>query len=128
MRPRRGFGLLVAALLLAACGSTASRHMLYGPQGPAYVGRVRFTRAGGLSGRTVREVAIVHAVGRGSHADTAHVLQSLEAEAAALGCDVVLRLRVHQGSSVAVGVGVAVRSAPAGGAGALVGPVAPWAN
>jgi len=56
------------------------------------------------------EVGIVQAIGRGTEADMPHVIEGLRQQAASLGCDTVIRVKVDQGSTVASGTGVAIRS------------------
>jgi len=54
------------------------------------------------------EVAMVQAHGNGANVST--LLPALQAEAAALGCNAVILVRVDQGSSHASATGVAVRT------------------
>lgn len=106
--------LLVAALVAAGCGSTATYRVMLGPPGPAVAPQtpVRVTRSATLPGVDVTEVALVQAVGRGSHADLPHLVEALEAEALSLGCNAVLRLSHVQGVQQAIAIGVAVRTTP----------------
>ena len=56
------------------------------------------------------EVAIVQAVGSGTHADMPHVLNGLQEQAASLGCNYVIRVHVDQGATISSATGVAGRS------------------
>jgi hypothetical protein len=114
MAPRGWGALVVAALVAAGCGSTSTYRVMLGMPGPAVAARtpVRITRGAALPGFRVTEVALVQAVGRGSHADLPHLAEALEAEALSLGCDAVIRVRHVQGVQQAVAIGVAVRTTP----------------
>lgn len=114
MAPRGWGALVVAALVAAGCGSTSTYRVMLGMPGPAVAARtpVRITRGAALPGFRVTEVALVQAVGRGSHADLPHLAEALEAEALSLGCDAVIRLRHVQGVQQAIAIGVAVRTTP----------------
>jgi hypothetical protein len=59
------------------------------------------------------EVAIVQAVGHGWNANLAEVINGLRFEAARLGCDIVIHVRVDQGGSTTSGTGIAGRAAGA---------------
>jgi uncharacterized protein YbjQ (UPF0145 family) len=52
---------------------------------------------------------VVQAIGKGPHADLAHVIDGLKAEAARLGCTAVINVKVDQGASTASGTGVCMR-------------------
>ena len=75
MAPRGWGALVVAALVAAGCGSTSTYRVMLGMPGPAVAARtpVRITRGAALPGFRVTEVALVQAVGRGSHADLPHL-------------------------------------------------------
>ncbi len=117
MSPRARSGLVLLGLVGAlglGCGSTTTYRVMLGPAGPVArgPGRVRLTRDARIPGFRITEVALVQAVGRGAHADLAHLAEALEAEALSLGCDAVIRLRHDQGAQQAVAIGVAVRAEP----------------
>lgn len=103
---------MALALTLSACGSTSMYHVLIGARSPAHQRDVPLLLEGTAPSSNYVEVAVLQAIGRGTHADNEHVVDALRAEAASLGCDAVLSVHVDQGSSAASGVGVGVRWAP----------------
>lgn len=113
--------LLALALHFAAlgCGTTSTHRVVIGPVAPAQRGGVLVLTEGAALPDTYAEVAIVQAIGRGTHADAEHVLEGLRAEAATLGCDAVVRVHIDQGTNLTSATGVAIRRG--------VGPVRPQA-
>lgn len=107
--------LALALLLVLGCGSTRGYHVLLGSVAPTYRGAVRVTREAHIPGRRMTEVALVQAYGTGNQNDLNHVLERLQAEAAVLGCDAIIRLRYDQGVSQGSAIGIAVRTAPGEG-------------
>jgi hypothetical protein len=102
---------VVLALLVAACGTTNRYRVLTGVPGPAgNQAEVAFVPEGRGLPASFTEVAIVQAVGHGTHADLTHVLEGLRVEAASLGCNAVVRMRIDRGATMAYGSGVAVRA------------------
>jgi hypothetical protein len=87
---------------LAGCGSTTTHHVLTGAPFAPY--EVQVILEGSPAPPNIQEVAIVQAVGKGMNADLEHIVEGLKREAQALGCDVVVRVHVDQGSSTASGV------------------------
>lgn len=112
MRARNALLVAFALASLTGCGSTATYRAVIGTVSQAsprvveiYLPEMRVTS-------NFEEVAVVQAVGRGTHADPEHVYEGLRREAAAMGCDAVLRATVTQGNTLAAGTGVAVRWIP----------------
>jgi hypothetical protein len=102
-----GVGAVLVAV--ASCGSTTTHHVLTGKPSHARGGDVRVVMESAEVPAGIDEVAIVQAVGQGTEADLEHVIEGLKEEARALGCDVVVRVRIDQGSSTAAASGVAGR-------------------
>ncbi len=133
----------LALVACAACGSTSTYHVLTGAPGRPTRVDPRVYLEGASLPSDYAEVAIVQAVGRGTHADLEHVVEGVRAEAAALGCDAVIATHAGSGQTQSSATGVAVRwtagppptPSPARAAGAA-GPwspqgatvVAPWAT
>jgi len=86
--------------------------VITGPPGPPYAGAVAVHMEGAPLPAQYEEVALVQAEGGG--ADLGTLLPALQREAAALGCDAVILVKVDQGArhGSATGVAVRVRSAP----------------
>ena len=101
--------VLLLAALLSACGSTTTHHVLTGVQGPPHGGDVLIVLQGQTPPPGGQEVGVVQAIGRGTHADLAHVVDGLKQEAARLGCTAVINVKVDQGASTASGTGVCMR-------------------
>ncbi len=107
---RLAIGCSVGALFgLASCGSTTTHHVLTGNPSAPRSGNVRIVMESAEVPSGIEEVAIVQAVGQGTEADLEHVIEGLKEEARALGCDVVVRVRIDQGSGTAAASGVAGR-------------------
>lgn len=124
----RYLGLVVALLTLSAgCGTILTAHAIIGRGGPAHTRPVEIVLVGQRASRNYEEVAVVQAIGRGDQGDAAHVLDGLRREAAALGCDAVLAVRVDVGTRQASAVGVAVRWVP-GDPPDRLPPSPPWAT
>jgi hypothetical protein len=105
--------LLLACTFVSACfllnlGHTTTSHVLTGQVGAPYTGEITVKLEGEPLPQNFQEVAIVQSVGTGSHANLEHVVQGLKEEAAKLGCNAVLRVKIDQGSSNASATGVAV--------------------
>lgn len=102
--------LFVVALLgCAGCGSTATFHVITGTPGRPTRVDPRVYLEGAALPSDYAEVAIVQAVGRGTHADLEHVVEGVRAEAAALGCDAVIATHADSGQTQSSATGVAVR-------------------
>ena len=97
-----------SACFLLNLGNTSTSHVLTGPASAAYTGEVTVKLDGEPLPQNYQEVAIVQAVGTGSHANLEHIVQGLKEEAAKLGCNAVFRVKIDQGSSNASATGVAV--------------------
>ena len=110
---------LTLVMTALGCGTTSTHRVVIGPVAPAQRGGVLVLSEGAALPDTYAEVAIVQAIGRGTHADAEHVLEGLRAEAATLGCDAVVRVHIDQGTNQTSATGVAIRRG--------VGPVRPQA-
>jgi hypothetical protein len=102
----------VAAFLLLTmaegCVYDLETHrVLTGPPGRPYAGSVAIHMDGAPLPTKYEEVALVQAEGYGQNMST--LLPALSAQAAALGCDAVILVRVDQGAGHASATGVAVR-------------------
>lgn len=100
-------------LLTAACGATRTNAVVTGKPQPPTRGDVKVVMDGAPVPDGVEEIAIVQALGQGTHADLAHVIEGLKAESAKHGCDMVVRVKVDQGAGTASANGVCVRTAAA---------------
>ena len=98
---------LALLLALAACATARSEHALIGSPGTAHDRAVAIFREGEEPPDDYEEVALVSAT-TGSPSTVA-LLALVQEEAARLGCDAVLRLRVDVGRESATAIGVAVR-------------------
>jgi hypothetical protein len=103
--------ILALAIALGGCGSTTTHRVLTGTPGVPHGGPVTIIMENAPVPWVVEEVAIVQAVGEGVQADLEHVIDGLKREAQALGCSVVVRVHIDQGSSTASATGVAGRVA-----------------
>ena len=103
---------LAAILLLtasASCpGGLRSDYVLTGTPRAPYKGQVKVVLDGTPITGTFTEIAIVSATGGGSDAALPAVLGQLQVQAAALGCNAVIRIRYDQGASNSTATGVAV--------------------
>lgn len=97
-------------LLLAGCGYVVGSHLITGPVGPPHSGPVTVVMENAPVPFAFTEVAVLQAIGHGVRANLADVLGALQTQAAALGCDAVIRIRIDQGSGMASGTGVCVRT------------------
>jgi hypothetical protein len=101
---------LALGVTLTACATTETHRVMVGPGAPRFSGPVAVVLDGAPLPGEFEEVAIVQAIGKNGHDDLEHVVEGLRREAAALGCDAVIRVKVDQGSSLASATGVAVRT------------------
>jgi hypothetical protein len=97
--------LVVAASLSAACVGTRTYRVLVGNTAAPHQGRIALFLNGARAPDAFEEVAVVQAVG----GDMEHVVTALQREAAQLGCDAIVNMRIDQGSSVTSATGMAVR-------------------
>ncbi len=107
--PTCGAAVAFLVACLGGCGSTTTHRFLVGPPMTPASTNVAVILDGSPLPPLFVEVAIVQAVGRGTQADLEHVIDGLRREAAAVGCDAVIRVRIDQGATTASGTGVAVR-------------------
>lgn len=99
---------VVMAMALAGCGHTSVHRWVIGPVGaPSRVPARVFSARGATP--PAAEVALVEAVGTGTHAEGDQAIEALRREAQRLGCDAVLRVEVAQGANTTVATGVAAR-------------------
>jgi len=104
------FGLAACVLPLAL----RTEHVVTGRPGTPFAGAVAISMEGQPPPGDVEEVAIVSATGAGDRASLHDVLGALQAEAARLGADAVIRVRYDRGAAQATATGVAVRSRSGG--------------
>jgi len=105
-----------AAMALCGCGRVQTSRVITGPTGAPFAGQVAIVMENAPPPAQFVEVAILQSIGYGMSADLASVVGGLQAEAARLGCDAVIRVRVDQGASQASGTGVCVRTPATWGA------------
>lgn len=86
-------------------------HVLTGQPAPPHTGDVRVYMQGQEAPAGYTEIAIVQGHGAGRYAAMPDVVGALQADAASLGCNAVLNVRIDQGSSNATANGVCVRYA-----------------
>ena len=89
------------------CGGVRTHRVLTGEAGAPHTGPVAIHMEGAPLPPAYEEVALVQAEGGGANLGT--LLPALRAQAAALGCDAVVLVRVDQGSGHASATGMAVR-------------------
>lgn len=95
-----------ACVAFLGCGATTTHYVQTGAAAAPYPGEVRIVMEASPAPPGFVEIAIVQAVGKGTHADLEHVIGGLQSEAAALGCDTIVRVRVDQGANQASATGV----------------------
>jgi hypothetical protein len=94
-------------MLAAACTGIRTHRVVTGVPGPPFSGAVAIHMDGSPLPQHYQEVALVQAEGGG--ANLATLLPALREQAAAVGCDAVILVKVDQGASHASATGVAVR-------------------
>ena len=100
------------ALVALGCGSLhVWRYPLDAPAPPS-AARPAIFFEGASPGGSVRELAMVEAVGTGTQASQEDVLEALLAEAARLGADAIVRAKVDCDGAQCHAWGVAVRRTP----------------
>ena len=105
--------LVIALFMLAvtSCSTTKTHRVVTGSPGAAHQGQVAVYMAGAPT-PAYEEVAIVQAVGQGGHADLEHVVKGLRTEAASLGCNSIVNVKVDQGGGTASGTAICARIPP----------------
>jgi hypothetical protein len=98
--------VFLAAGLCMACGRVWTNHVMTGPYHGQYQGEVRVIMEGQPAPPGFQEVALVQAQGSGTKADMANVIAALRGEAARVGCNYVIQVRVDQGAGQASSTGV----------------------
>jgi len=96
-------------LLLIACGTTTTHSVLTAAPGAPRLGEVQILMGDDAPPPGLTEVGIVQAIGHGTNADLEHVVSGLKEKARELGCTVVAKVKVDQGSSTASGTGICLR-------------------
>lgn len=96
------------ALALVGCGHTSVHRWVIGPVGAPSREPPRVFSARGAT-PPAAEVALLEAVGTGTHAEGDLAIEALRREAQRMGCDAVLRVEVAQGANTTVATGVAAR-------------------
>ena len=109
----KSIGFFSYCLLLAACGTTTTHSVLTGAPGRPHAGDVGILMGDDAVPAGLTEVGLVQAIGHGTNADLEHVVDGLKEKARELGCTVVAKVKVDQGSSTASGTGICLR--PLGG-------------
>ncbi len=110
---RTGLARTVVALAIAAtvvgCGRlTSYRYPLSQPAAPA-AQRPGIYFEGNLPGEAMQELAMVEAVGSGTKASAEDVLGAMQDDAARLGANAIVRVKVDCAYGTCHGYGVAVR-------------------
>ena len=103
--------VLLGALAALRCagGGLKTHHFLTGAPGPVHRGQVHLFMEGAPLPARYEELGLVQVVG-GGKANVAKLLPALQDEAASLGGDAVILVRVDQGAEHASATGVAVRT------------------
>ena len=97
--------IVAAALAGAACTGTRTYHVMVGTAAAPHQGRIALFLDGARAPEAFEEVALVQAVG----GDMERVVAALQREAAQLGCDAIVNMRIDQGSNGTSATGMAVR-------------------
>lgn len=101
--------LLTSAAFLTGCVTLRAEHVVTGSPSAAYTGTVKVMMEGAPIAGEYEEVAIVSATGAASSATLPVVVEALQKEAAALGCNAIVRVRYDRGQRTATATGVGVR-------------------
>lgn len=102
-------GLSVVALMVATgCGSIRSDHVVTGVPRAASHGRVQVVMENAPEPPHFEEIGIVRAQGYGNQANLEAVLGLLQTEAAEIGANAVIRVRIDQGQGAIAAIGTAV--------------------
>jgi hypothetical protein len=106
--------LLFLATGCCPVGVVRTEAVLTGKAGQAHVGRVEILLEGQPAPPILEEVAIVQAQVQGTYVSLERLLDSLRNQAASLGCNALVRVKIAQGESMASAIGIAVRTRPMG--------------
>lgn len=101
-------GLTLGLGSLSACGGMTHDHVVTGRLGAAYGGPVQVVMDSSPEPAIAEEIGMVRAIGWGNQANLGSVVEGLRAEAAMVGADGVIRVRIDQGQNTVSAVGVAV--------------------
>jgi hypothetical protein len=100
---------LLLAGIVAGCSYTETHRVVTGVPGPPRSGDVEIVLESAPAPPGLTEVAIVQTVGHGENARLEDLVAGLKTEARRLGCDVVVRVRIDQGTATASASGIAAR-------------------
>jgi hypothetical protein len=105
--------VLLGALIATRCTSAGlkTHHFLTGEPAPIHRGPVGIFMEGAPLPAGYAELGLVQVVGGGKNANIARLLPALQDEAASIGGNAVILVRVDQGAQHASATGVAVRAA-----------------
>lgn len=104
---RASMGAAVVALALG-CGGLRHDHALTGVPRSPHGSAVEVVMESSPEPPVAEEIGIVRAIGWGNRANLGAVVEGLQLEAAEIGADAVIRVRIDQGQDNVSGVGVAV--------------------
>jgi hypothetical protein len=99
---------VAACAALAGCITLQTEHVLTGRARTPWSGEVKVSMEGAQVAGEYEEVAIVTATGRAMDATLPAVVGALQQQAAALGCNAIIRVRYDRGAQAATATGVAV--------------------
>lgn len=99
--------VLSVVVTLAACGGLHRDHVVTGTIG-AWRGPIDIVMESAPQPAVAAEVGMVRAMGWGNQANLTAVIDGLRAEAALLGANAVIRVRIDQGTTNVSAVGMAV--------------------
>ena len=102
---------LISILLLAVlsgCVTLKAEHVITGTPRAPFAGEVKVVMENAPLTGEYEEVAILNSAGVGQDSTLPSVIKALQAEAASLGCNAVIRVRFDQGLTQASATGVAV--------------------
>ncbi len=100
------------ALAALGCGETLTSRSVTGTPGPAHTGSVRIAMGPARVPAGFSEIALIQARGVWSHATLERVFAGLREECAALGGNLVFRVRIDQGAFGAQGTGLCGHAPP----------------
>ena len=106
---RRRMLVLVAALLAPKCAGLKTHHYVTGTPAAGHHGPVAVFMEGTPLPASYEEIGLVQVVGSGN-TNIAKLLPALKDEAASLGANAIVLVRVDQGADHASATGVAVRT------------------
>ncbi len=105
---RKLAALAALALALAGCVTLRSEHAVIGTVRPTYPREVKVVMDGSPVPPDAEEIAIVSATGIVGIRELPDMVRALQAEAASVGANAVVRVRYDVGAQSATATGVAV--------------------